>query len=432
VTTGADVVLDGDGRTRDRSRTRRDWVVDAVVFVVVGLASLLTLVLAATPVEESGLRHPSGAEIWLDLAVGAAAWVSLWWRRQLPVTLGVLTALAAVVSSFAGAAALVMLLTVAIHRRWPWALLVGGVNCLAGVLFMLWWGDGTTRWFLLLLILAFGVVATAAVVGFGMFIRARRQLLASLRERAERAEAEQRRSAESARQGERTRIAREMHDVLAHRISLVSMHAGALEFRGDASADEVATAAGVIRENAHRALVDLREVIGVLRSGDGDATAGDGTSTSRPQPTLDALEALLEETRGAGVPVRAEVDLAAGPLPATTSRTAYRVLQEGLTNARKHGRGATVEVCVRGAPEDGMSLEVRNRLRPGATARSASSTGAARDDAAAGVQPPGAGVGLIGLAERTRLAGGRWEHGIVGDVFRLHVWLPWPSEATAS
>ena len=134
---------------------------------------------------------------------------------------------------------------------------------------------------------AFGTAMTAALIGFGMFLRARRQLLATLRERAETAEAEQRRSAEAARQGERTRIAREMHDVLAHRISLVSMHAGALEYRVDASPEEVATAAGVIRSNAHQALVDLREVIGVLRGGDagGDGTP-DGTSTSRPQPTL--------------------------------------------------------------------------------------------------------------------------------------------------
>ena len=98
-----------------------------------------------------------------------------------------------------------------------------------------------------------------------MFVRARRQLVVSLRDRAERAEAEQQLRVEQARQAERARIAREMHDVLAHRISLLSLHAGALEFRPDAPPEEVARAAGVIRASAHEALEDLREVIGVLR-----------------------------------------------------------------------------------------------------------------------------------------------------------------------
>ena len=99
-----------------------------------------------------------------------------------------------------------------------------------------------------------------------MFVRARRQLVVSLRDRAERAEAEQQLRVAQARQLERTRIAREMHDVLAHRISLLSLHAGALEFRPDAPPEEVARAAGVIRASAHAALQDLREVIGVLRA----------------------------------------------------------------------------------------------------------------------------------------------------------------------
>ena len=93
--------------------------------------------------------------------------------------------------------------------------------------------------------LIFVLLVTAATVAWGMFVRARRQLVASLRERADRAEAEQQLRVEQARQQERARIAREMHDVLAHRISLLSMHAGALEFRPDAPPEEVARAAGV-------------------------------------------------------------------------------------------------------------------------------------------------------------------------------------------
>ena len=108
-------------------RDRRAWVVDSLVFAVAGLASLVTLVLSATPVEGSGFRRPAEAELWLDLDGGpAVAWVALWWRRRFPVCSGCSPRFAAVVSAFAGGAATVMLLTVAVHRRWPWAVLAGG------------------------------------------------------------------------------------------------------------------------------------------------------------------------------------------------------------------------------------------------------------------------------------------------------------------
>src|SRR5262249_24951026 len=124
-----------------------------------------------------------------------------------------------------------------------------------------------------------GIVCIAAVLAWGMYVRARRQLLQSLRERARRAEAAQGLPVSQARELERTWLAREMHAVLAHRISLLCLHAGALELRPDAPTDEIARAAGVIRDSAHRALDDLRQVIGVLR-----ADAADDTP-DRPQPT---------------------------------------------------------------------------------------------------------------------------------------------------
>src|SRR4029078_1249041 len=113
------------------------------------------------------------------------------------------------------------------------------------------------------------------------FVRARRQLRVS--------------RVEQVRQQERARIAREMHDVLAHRISLLSLHAGALEFRPDAPPDEVARAAAVIRASAHHALEDVRMVIGILRDG------AEGEAPQPPQPTLAALPELLEESRAAGM-----------------------------------------------------------------------------------------------------------------------------------
>jgi len=219
-------------------------------------------------------------------------------------------------------------------------------------------------------------------------LRARRQQVASLRERARHLEADQRRSAELAREAERRRIAREMHDVLAHRLSLLAVHAGALEFRPGAPAAEVAQAAAVIRTSASAALSELREVIAVLRDDD----------AGPPQPTLAQLPALIEESRAAGMTVRAHIDLHdAQALPPLLGRTAYRVVQEGLTNARKHAPGAPVTVTVTANGRPGLLVEIISHHATGPQVPRTT--------------PPGAGAGLIGLSERVALVGGTLEHG---------------------
>ena len=149
------------------------------------------------------------------------------------------------------------------------------------------------------------LVAEAALVGWGELSRARQALLDSLREQARRAEAEQAGRVAEARAAERASIAREMHDVLAHRLSLLATYAGALEYRPDAPPEQLARAAGVVRAGVHQALDELREVIGVLRDDDLAAVA-------RPQPGLSDLDALVEETRDAGTPV----DLIGPDIPA--------------------------------------------------------------------------------------------------------------------
>ena len=137
-------------------------------------------------------------------------------------------------------------------------------------------------------------LVTVIAFGWGLYRACPPGAVASLRERAERLAADQQRSAEQAREAERRRIAGEMHDVLAHRLSLLSVHAGALHSRLDAPPGEIAGAAAVIRASASAALGELRQVITVLRE-DSDAAAGP------PQPELAHLPALLEESRAAGM-----------------------------------------------------------------------------------------------------------------------------------
>ena len=147
----------------------------------------------------------------------------------------------------------------------------------------------------------------------------------------------------------------------------------------------------MIRTSAAAALGDLRQVITVLRE---DSAATDGP----PQPGFGQLADLLQESRSAGMTLDARIDLPdAGQLPEATGRTVYRVIQEGLTNARKHALGAPVQVMVTADPQ-AVTAEVTSRRRPVTAAPGAGA-------------PAGAGAGLIGLAERVTLAGGQLEHG---------------------
>jgi len=390
------------------STGRDGWPRRSTRELAIDVACILLAVAFGLVAVKLGQSRPSpqpDALVSADLVAGSLACLALWVRRRWPVALALSLAVISTFSDMATGAVLIALFTVAVHRRWP---IVAGVSAAYAVSLSIYYALRPDPVLEYLVVLPSGVVLGAAVVAAGMFVRARRQLVQSLHERAERAESEQQMRVEQARQLERTRIAREMHDVLAHRISLLSLHAGALEFRPDAPAAELAKAAGVIRDSAHQALEDLREVIGVLRQGP------DNDPTGRPQPTLADLPALIEESRRAGVVVESEYRVADLALvPTAVGRTAYRIVQEGLTNARKHAPGAAVDVTVDGSPGTGLSIEVRNRPPVGRMQTSAI---------------PGGGTGLVGLRERTSLAGGRLEHGCAQDGdFRLRAWLPWPS-----
>ncbi|HEV8278311.1 MAG TPA: histidine kinase [Streptosporangiaceae bacterium] len=349
--------------------------------------------------------HTATSLLVLDVAVGVVACALLPVLLRWPVPGALALAALAAVSPAAIPAATVGTLYVAEWRRFAVAATVGAAGVVAGAVQGLWRPVGGLPyiWWLVLVI-----VAEAALVGWGQVTRARHALIASLQERARRAEAEQGRRVAEARAAERTRIAREMHDVLAHRLSLLATYAGAIEYRPDAPPEQVARAAGVVRAGAHQALDELREVITVLRDDDGD-----GDAVQRPQPGLADLPRLVEESRDAGARVQLD-DRVPDPaaLPGATGRTAYRVVQEGLTNARKHAPGEPVQVVLDGRPGDRLLIDIRNPLGDGHAA------------------PPaitGSGTGLIGLTERVRLAGGKLDHQVTGGEFRLSARLPWPA-----
>ncbi|MGN9839589.1 sensor histidine kinase [Nonomuraea sp. H19] len=383
-------VLLGDGREGRRvRRSTRDWIVDIAVFL---LACGLTLLSLEEMTDEPELLMA------IEQVVGALACAAVWLRRRWPVGLALVTTALSSYLELVGGATTVALFTVAVHRPFK---ISGPITLLSLVTLAPYIAlrpqDDMSR----ATAAALGVAIVLTVFAWGIVIRARRQLIWSLRQRAEIA-------AEEAKRMERERIAREMHDVLAHRISMLSLHAGALEFRPDAPAGEIAKAAGAIRTNAHLALQDLREVIGVLRHARSD---GDDTVPDRPQPTLADLPTLVEECRQAGMDVR--LDQRAGhDAPEGLGRNLYRIVQEALTNARKHADGAPVIVTVSGERGKGLAVEVRNPLWSRHLLRI-----------------PGAKAGLIGLTERAELAGGQLEHGPTPEgEFVVRAWLPWPVE----
>jgi signal transduction histidine kinase len=304
-------------------------------------------------------------------------------------------------SLLAGVAALVALFNAAV-RASPRALAwIFALSLASNAIYPLWYSDGRVGGYWGTFALC--VLVMAVAVGWGLFARTRRELVASLHERARRLEAEQLLRVEQARDAERRRIAREMHDVLGHRLSLLSLHAGALEFRRDASPEEVAEAAGVIRASGQAALEELRAVVGLLREQD------EGAGLEAPQPTLAQIPALLDESRAAGMDVQWEGRAATDAVPSAVGRAAFRVLQEALTNARKHAPGAPVTVRLDPGPP--LALEV-------VSGRASELL----DDG----RLPGAGLGLVGLAERVALADGSLEHGEdAAGRFVVRATLPW-------
>lgn len=364
---------------------------------------------------DAGMRRQNEALLLLDPLLGVLCCALLPLRRRLPVAVATVTAAATALSVFAAPASALAVISFATARRWV----------LLGVVGVVWIGSGMVYNVVhpvepipggSLLEAGIGLLIFGLCVWVGAYIGLRRDHVRSLQERAETAEREQTSRAAQARANERARIAREMHDVLAHRMSLVAMHAGALAYRTDLPPEKVAETAAVVQSNAHAALQELRDVLGVLRSADGAhagaADGGDRARPERPQPTLRDLDELVAEACAGGGEVHVE-RRAEGldALPEAVSRNAYRIVQEALTNARKHAPWAPVTVSVAGAPGEGLTLTVHNPLRTVGPAPQAA--------------PPSSGLGLVGLTERAELSGGRLAFGAQGGRFVVSAWLPW-------
>ncbi|GAA2063688.1 histidine kinase [Streptomyces albiaxialis] len=412
-------------------RTFRDGVVDGLLFIG---AVMVGLVMLGTG------QSTRGVPPWLqelDPLLGAIACLALWWRRRFPLAVTLIALPAISMSTSAFGAGMAIIANLAIRVPWDRSIPVLGLYLASSVpnLLIVSVPRGDVG-----LTIAFTVAYYLLFFAWGSALRARRLLVLKLREEADRERADHARRLRDARRAERRAIAREMHDVLAHRISLLSVHAGALAYRskqadaGTAPAlsdAEVSASAQVIRGNAHQALEELREVLHILRTeggeeGDG-GTQTDGTEgTAAPQPRLEDIRHLVEEARAAGQPVEfRDEELRAGELPPRPQqqRTVYRAVQEGLTNARKHAPGAKVTVRLGGGPGGELTVEISNPLPSG-------SPGSPGGSSAPGIPAPGipgAGAGLTGLSERVELEGGVLEHDGADGVFTLRARLPWPA-----
>ncbi|WP_190112555.1 sensor histidine kinase [Streptomyces cinnamoneus] len=242
----------------------------------------------------------------------------------------------------------------------------------------------------------------------GDSVRTRRAYWAQLEERATRLEKEREQQAQIAVTAERARIARELHDVVAHNVSVMVVQADGAAYVLDGSPDQAKQALETISSTGRQALAEMRRLLGVLRTDD----SGEGGEYV-PQPDVEQIGDLVEQVRGAGLPVDFKVEGAPRPLPSGVELTAYRIVQEALTNTRKHG-GPDVGASVRLTYfDDGLGLLVEDDGR-----------GAQHELYEAG-GADGMGHGLIGMRERVGMVGGTLDAGPrPGGGFRISVLLP--------
>ncbi|MGP3771742.1 sensor histidine kinase [Streptomyces sp. SDT5-1] len=360
-----------------------------------------------------GARTPDVLSLVLML-LGATALV---FRRRAPWYVLAATATVSVVELVTGdprapvvMSAVVALFTVAATTDRPttWRVGLATMAVLTGVAMF----AGPLPWYAQENLGIFAWTGMAAAAGDA--VRSRRAFVTAIRERAERAERTREEEARRRVAEERLRIARDLHDVVAHHIALVNVQAGVAAHVMDRRPDQAKEALGHVREASRSALNELRATVGLLRQ------TGDPEAPTEPAPGLDRLDDLVDTFRHAGLPVEVARAQDAPPLPAAVDLAAFRVVQEALTNVQKHaGPDARAEVSVvRVGPnaeitilDDGPGAEPADRPR---------------DPDAHG------GHGLLGMRERVTALGGTLTAGPrYGGGFRVHAILPTKARPTA-
>jgi signal transduction histidine kinase len=315
-----------------------------------------------------------------------------------------------VVPFVADFAILVIIYTVAVHDgpRWTSRLALAAGLSAATVSMLRWPSDAPDSALAIVFFTVMMTVPFALAWVLGDSLRTRRAYFAQLEERATRLEQEREAQAKVAVAAERARIARELHDVVAHNVSVMVVQADGAAYVLDASPDTAKQALETISSTGRQALAEMRRLLGILRTGE-HQEAGEYV----PQPDVQQIEDLVEQVRRSGLTVDFRVEGTARPLPSGVELTAYRIVQEALTNTRKHGgpdAGASVRLVY---VDDGLGLLVEDDGR-GATTEMYEDGGA-----------DGRGHGLIGMRERVGMVGGTLDAGPrPGGGFRISALLP--------
>ncbi|MET8676457.1 histidine kinase [Streptomyces sp. NPDC004647] len=421
---------------------------DAALAAVVLALILITLV--TDPHGPRGLRFGERTPHVSSVVLAFLACGALVLRRRMPHQVLVCTGALTLIELFSGfgdqgvpvsLAAVVALYTVASRTdrstTWRVGALTVVVLTAAAMCF------GPRPWYGQQNLGIFAWTGMAAAVGDS--VRSRRAFVDAIRERAERAERTREEEARRRVAEERMRIARELHDVVAHHIALVNVQAGVAAHVMDSRPDQAKEALAHVREASRSALHELRATVGLLRQ------TGDPEAPTEPAPGLGVLDQLVEGFARAGLPVEVEVSSTApkgpwhsrsaeqaatvvGELPATVDLTAYRVVQEALTNTHKHaGERASAVVRIVRAREsleitvldDGVGAPVLVEAGEPAGRRQEAGEPADRRQEVQEVVDEGGGHGLMGMRERAAALGGQCETGPrYGGGFRVHVRLP--------
>jgi signal transduction histidine kinase len=255
-------------------------------------------------------------------------------------------------------------------------------------------------------------LSVGVVLALGDWARTRRQYATAIEENARLQESGREERSRRAVEDERERIARELHDIVTHHVSVIVIQAGAGLIALDRRPEKARTALVAIDRTSRAALTDMRRMLGIL--GDVPGTPGTDDATRTPMPRLERLGELIEEVRAAGLPVELSLNGVGRPLDAGLELSAYRIVQEALTNALKHARGARARVRLSYEP---MAIEIDITDQGGAGERDLGEAGTS------------GGRGLIGMRERVALYGGDFEAGPTPTGFRVHARLPLDPEA---